>query len=81
MSSIDDLRLPSVKVNEVRQFIKEQEQTDYSAYHKQIISAGLSIGTIVMLTVSICLCFCCCKVLQTMLLLVYKNLESKTNIQ
>jgi hypothetical protein len=61
MSSIDDLRLASVKVNEVRQFIKEQEQADYSAYHKHIISAGLSIGTIVMLTVSICLCCCCCK--------------------
>jgi hypothetical protein len=61
MSSIDDLRLASVKVGEVRQLIKEQEQTDYSAYHKHIISTGLSIGTIVMLTVSICLCCCCCK--------------------
>jgi hypothetical protein len=52
MSSIDDLRLARVKVNEVRRYIKEQEQTDYSAYHKHIISAGLSIGTIVMLTVA-----------------------------
>jgi hypothetical protein len=61
MSSIDDLRLASFKVNEVRQFIKEQEQTGYSAYLKHIISVGLSIGTIVMLTVSICLCCCFCK--------------------
>ena len=64
MSSIDDLRLASIKVDEVRQLIKEQEQTDYSTYYKHIISTGFSVGTIVMLVLSICLCcsFCkCCR--------------------
>jgi hypothetical protein len=61
MSSIDDLRLASIKVDEVKQLIKEQEQTDYSTYYKHIISTGLSIGTIVMLMISICLCCFCCK--------------------
>jgi hypothetical protein len=61
MSSIDDLRLASVKVDDVRQLIKEQERTSYSAYHKHIISTGLSIGTIVLLIVSVCVCCCCCK--------------------
>jgi hypothetical protein len=61
MSSIDDLKLASVKVDDVRQLIKEQEQTNYSAYHIHIISTGLSIRTIVLLVVSIFLCCCCCK--------------------
>ncbi|PNF19597.1 hypothetical protein B7P43_G16826 [Cryptotermes secundus] len=61
MSSIDDLRLASIKVDKVRQLINEQEQTDYSTYYKHIISTGLSTGTIVMLMLSICLCCCCCK--------------------
>jgi hypothetical protein len=58
MSSIDDLRIASVKVDEMKQMIKEQEQTDY---YKHIISSGLSIGTITFLFMSICLCCYCCK--------------------
>ncbi|XP_033609502.1 uncharacterized protein LOC117282747 [Cryptotermes secundus] len=57
MSSIDDLRIASIKVDDVKQMINKQEQVDYSKYYKHVVTGGISIGTMV----SVCLCCYCCK--------------------
>jgi hypothetical protein len=61
MSSVDDLRVASHKVDEVEKIIKEQDEKNYSHYYKHITSWSGVIMIIISVIVSCCCCFCCCK--------------------
>lgn len=61
LSSADELRVASHKVDEVEDMIKEQEVKDYSQYYRHITSWSAVISTLVLLMVSCCCCCCCCK--------------------
>jgi hypothetical protein len=58
LSSVDDLRIASHKVDEVEKIIKEQDEKDYSQYYKHITSWSGVMSTIMVLII---ICCCCCK--------------------
>jgi hypothetical protein len=61
MSSIDDLRLASLKVDDVQQLIKEQEMKDNQNLYVVATSWGTVLGTLTLISICICCSCCCCK--------------------
>jgi hypothetical protein len=59
MSSVDDLRIASIKVDEVQKLIKEQEIKHEQKLHDMMTSGWSILGTISFFTMLI-LCSCCC---------------------
>ncbi|PNF23406.1 hypothetical protein B7P43_G12246 [Cryptotermes secundus] len=60
MSSIDDLRIASMKVNDVQNLIKEQELKHNQRFYK-ITTWGTTFGLIGLIFIGICCSCCCCK--------------------
>jgi hypothetical protein len=61
MSSMDDLKIASVKVDEVEQLIKEQEVKFDKNFYKMATSWGTTLGLISLIIMGICCSCCCCK--------------------
>jgi hypothetical protein len=61
LTSTDDLRLASHKVDEVEQMIKEQEIKDYSKWYAHVTAWSSIVSFIVFTVFSSCCCCCCCK--------------------
>jgi hypothetical protein len=59
MSSVDDLRIASVKVDEIQQMIKEQE-TEHNKKLYDIATSWWSILSTVIIIIMFILCACCC---------------------
>jgi hypothetical protein len=60
MSSIDDLKFASMKVDEIQQLLKEQKMEHEQKLYKVITSQWSILGTVSLLLLIICIC-CCCK--------------------
>jgi hypothetical protein len=61
LSSVDDLRVASHRIDEVEKMIDEQKAQDYSQYYRHVTSLSGVMSAIIFLTVSCCCCCCCCK--------------------
>jgi hypothetical protein len=61
LTSADDLRLASHKVDEVEQMIKVQKMKDYSHWYAHVTSWSAIVSFIVFVVFSCCCCCCCCK--------------------
>lgn len=61
MSSVDNLRLASLKVDDVQQLIKEQEMKDSQNLYVVATSWGTVLGTLTLFFTCICCSCCCCK--------------------
>lgn len=60
LSSVDDLRMASHKVDEVEKMIKNQEVKDYYRYYKYVTSWTVMMSTMIFFIVICCCCCCCC---------------------
>ena len=61
MSSADDLRVASIRAEQLSKMIKEQEEKDFSKWYIHATAWSSIVGTIIFITLSCCCCFCCCK--------------------
>jgi hypothetical protein len=61
LSSVDDLRIASVKADEMKQLIKEQELKNSLSLFVSVTSWGTVFGVICLFIVCLCCSFCCCK--------------------
>jgi hypothetical protein len=61
LSSVDDLRVASHKIDEVEKMIDEQKEQDYSQYYRHVTSWSGVMGAMIFLIVSCCCCCCYCK--------------------
>ena len=61
MSSADDLRIASIKAEELDKLIKDQEEKDFSKWYVHATAWGSVVGMIIFIILSCCFCFCCCK--------------------
>ena len=59
LTSNDELRLASLRVDEVNKLIEEQEKKDFSKWYVHISAWGTAL-TILGFLLSICCCCCCC---------------------
>jgi hypothetical protein len=59
LTSADDFRLASHKVDEVEQMITEQEMEDYSQWYAHVTSWSAIINCVVFIVFACC-CWCCC---------------------
>jgi hypothetical protein len=61
MYSVDDLRIASIKAEEIQQMIKEQEVKYSENLYMVATSWGSAIGIICIILICICCSCCCCK--------------------
>lgn len=61
MSNIDDLRVASMRADEVQQMIKDQETKHERNLYMMATSWGSTLGVIFVTILCICLSCCCCK--------------------
>jgi hypothetical protein len=61
MSSIDDLRVASMKVDDVQNLIKEQESKYNQSFYMIATSWGTALGMTSLNIIGICCSCCCCK--------------------
>ena len=62
MNNVDDLKIASIKIDEVNELIREQEKkTNYSQYFVQAASWLSVTGSIVFFMLCTCCCCCCSK--------------------
>ena len=62
MNNVDDLKIASIKIDEVNELIREQEKkTNYSQYLVQAASWLSVTGSIVFFMLCTCCCCCCSK--------------------
>jgi hypothetical protein len=61
MSSMNDLRVASIKADEIEQTIKDQELKHNQNLYLMATSWGTTLGTICMIIIRICCSCCCCK--------------------
>jgi hypothetical protein len=64
ISSLDDLRLASIKVDDVQNLIQEQELKHDETFYKIATSWGTTLGVISLIAIRICCSCCCCKCCQ-----------------
>jgi hypothetical protein len=61
MSSVDDLRVASMKTEEVQQMIKDQEIRHNQNFYMVATSWGSTLAIICIIIICICCSYCCCK--------------------
>ena len=66
LSSTDDLRMASHKVDKVEKMIKDQETKDYSQLYKHITSLSAIMSTFMFLIISCFSCCCSCRGYRTL---------------
>jgi hypothetical protein len=61
MSNMDELRLASMKADEIQQMIKDQELKHDQNPYLMATSCRTALGTVCVMIICICCSFCCCK--------------------
>jgi hypothetical protein len=61
MSNTDELRLASIKADEIQRMIKDQESKQNDNLYLMATSWGTTLGTICLIITCICCSCCCCK--------------------
>jgi hypothetical protein len=77
MSSSDELRLISLKTDEVQRLIKEQESKSSQNFYSTTTAWSTILGIICLIIICICCSYCCCKCSRKYSFWIWKKLTPK----